>query len=268
ADQTTQVYRYQAPVVIVGETGFTEGALLDRFVTVFLSKKDSAPYLTNFKELHKQPLEKLGRSILKKALRMDNREVGCILEDELGNIDIELADRPRTNAAIIRFGLRILGDILNVNFDLSRVDGAVKEGIKEGDSIHRKSAVDKILEAMCLMSEFQEESKNEKRYSYQDHLEKDVDFEVVYVPGMTTLRLHISGSYPKFLKWAKAYKFEGDLLPESTFKKQLQKEPYYISHKGMQIGKRVRKAFEINIDKMEEKGLELSELWKTEILPF
>ena len=264
ADQTTQVYRYQAPVVIVGETGFTEGALLDRFVTVFLSKKDSAPYLTNFKELRKQPLKKLGRVILEKALRMGKEEIECILEDELGNVDTELADRPRVNAAIMRFGLRILGDILNVNFDLSRIDEAIKEGIKESDSIHRKSAVDKILEAMCLMSEFQEEARNEKRYSYQDHLEKDVDYDVVY-DGIPVLRLYIHGSYPKFLKWAKAYRFEGDLLPESTFRKQLQKEPYYIrNNKTVRMGQITKKVFEINVDKMTEKGLELTDYWSLE----
>jgi len=274
ADQTTQVYRYQAPVVIIGETGFTESALLDRFVTVFLSKRDSSPYLQNFKELRKQPLEKLGRSILEKALRMGREEVKNILEKELEAVDSELEDRPRTNAAVVRFGLRILSDVLGMQFDLSQVDVAVKEGIKEGDSFHRKSAVDKILEAMCLMCEFQTKTignREERQYSYQDYLEKDVDYDIIYEPGISVLRLYVHGSYPKFLKWAKSYRFEGDLLPESIFKKQLQRESYYMnSNKPVRIGQNVRKAFELNIDKMTIKRLELSEFWsyESEILPF
>jgi primase-polymerase (primpol)-like protein len=274
ADQSTQVYRYQAPVVIVGETGFTEGALLDRFVTVFLSKKDSSPYLQNFKELRKQPLEKLGRSILEKALRMGREEVKSILEEELEAVDSDLADRPRTNASIVRFGLRILSDVLGMQFDLSKVDAAVKEGIREGDSTNRKSSVDKILEAMCLMCEFQTKTigtREGEQYSYQDHLEKDVDYDIIYEPGVSVLRLYVHGAYPKFLKWAKSYRFEGDLLPESTFKKQLQRESYYMnSNKPVRIGQNVRKAFELNIDKMAIKGLELSEFWsyEGEILPF
>jgi len=270
ADQTTQVYHYQAPVVIVGETGFTEGAVLDRFITVFLSKKDSAPYLQIFKKLRKQPLEKLGRTILEKALKMNTTDIRGILENELEAleaVDQELTDRPRTNTVVARFGLRILSNILGMQFDMPKITEAIKEGIKEGDSSHRKSAVDKILEAMCLMSEFQTKtigSREEKIYSYQEYLEKDINYDVVY-DGISILRLHVSGAYPKFLKWAKAYKFEGDLLPKSTFQKQLQKESYYLSHsKPVQMGQITKKVFEIDIEKMLVKGLELSEFWSLE----
>jgi putative DNA primase/helicase len=270
ADQSTQVYRYQAPVVIVGETGFTESALLDRFVTVFLSRKDSGPYLHSFRELRTQPLEKLGRTILEKVLGMEREEIKHLLQEELDAVDLELADRPRTNAAVCRFGLRILDNVLGVQFDLSKVDEAVKEGIKEGDSVNRKSAVDKILKTMSLMAEFQEKSRDEKHYSYQEHLEKDVDYDVVY-DGISILRLHVHGAYPKFMKWAKSYRFEGDLLPESTFKKQLQKEIYYINNnKTVRMGQITKKVFELDIDKMIAKGLELSEFWshEGEKLPF
>lgn len=268
ADQSTQVYRYQAPVVIVGETGFTESALLDRFVTVFLSKKDSSPYLQSFKELRKQPLEKLGRSILKKVLRMDREEVKRILEEELEAVDSDLADRPRSNAAIVRFGLRILSDVLGMQFDLSKVDVAVKEGIKEGDSLHRKSAVDKILEALCLMSTFKEEyvffkdtGREEKKYKYQDHLEEGIDFEVIRDPGVPILKLHISNAYSVFKKWAKIYNFEGDLLPQINFSKQLGKESYCLSIGSVRIGGKSIRGATIDINKMRNKGLELSEFW-------
>jgi hypothetical protein len=268
ADQSTQVYRYQAPVVIVGETGFTESALLDRFVTVFLSKKDSSPYLQNFKELRKQPLEKLGRSILEKALRMDREEVKRILEEELEAIDSELEDRPRTNAAVVRFGLLVLGAVLGIEFDLSKVDEAVKEGIKEGDSTHRKSAVDKILEAMCLMSAFQEKivvfkdtGREEKVYKYQDHLEEGVDFDIIRDPGLPILKLHISNAYSVFKKWARSYKFEGDLLPQINFSKQLGKEPYCLSIGSVRIGGESVRGATMDINKMRNKGLELSKFW-------
>jgi hypothetical protein len=268
ADQTTQVYRYQAPVVIVGETGFTESAALDRIIPVFFSKKDSAPYLRSFKELHKQPLDKLGRTIMEKALRISKEEIKCILEDELGNVDSELSDRPRTNAAIVRFGLRILGDILDMQFDLSKVDEAVKEGIREGDSTHRKSAVDKILEAMCLMAGFQEKfvvfkdtGKEEKAYKYQDHLEGGVDFDIIRDPGLPILKLHISNAYSTFKKWAKLYNFEGDLLPQNTFSKQLKKESYCLSIGTVKIGGKSVWGVTIDINKMRNKGLELSEFW-------
>jgi hypothetical protein len=164
--------------------------------------------------------------------------------------------------------------VLGTQFDLSKVDVAVKEGIKEGDSINRKSAVDKILEAMCLMCEFQTKTignREENQYSYQDHLENGIDYDIIYEPGVSVLRLYVHGAYPKFLKWAKSYRFEGDLLPESTFKKQLQRESYYMNNnKTVRMGQVTKKVFELNIDKMIVKGLELSEFWsyEGEILPF
>ncbi|MDQ1275065.1 MAG: hypothetical protein QG610_638 [Euryarchaeota archaeon] len=268
ADLSTQEFCYQAPVVIIGESGFVESALLDRNVTIFLSKKDSAPYLQNFQELRKLPLEKLGRSILEKALRMDREEIESILVEELGAVGSVLADRPRTNAAVVRFGLRLLSDILEIQFDLSRVDEAVKEGMGEGDSSNRKSAVDKILEAMCLMSSFKEEfilfkdtGREEKRYKYQDHLEEGIDFEVIRDPGVPILKLHISNAYSVFKKWAKAYSFEGDLLPQMNFSKQLKKEVYCTSIGTARIGGKEIWGATIDINKMRNKGLELSEFW-------
>jgi len=268
ADQSTQVYRYQAPVVIVGETGFTEPALLDRFVTVFLSKKESGPYLQDFKRLRQQPLEKLGRTILEKALTMDKKSIKDILDGELKAIDSDLSDRPRNNAAVCRFGLKILGDVLGMQVNLAKIDEAVKNGLLEGNSPYRKSAVDKILEAMCLMSEFQKKSesdKTEKEYLYQDHLIAGVEYEVHYEAAVTTLRLWPSAAYAKVSKWARAHKFEGDLLPKPTFIKQLQKEPYFVSLGPMRIGENTRWGVEIDIDKVKKKGLELTNLWEFDV---
>lgn len=256
ADQSTQVYRYQAPVVIVGETGFIEPALLDRFIPVFMSKKDSKPFLRNFRRLRKFNLEKLGRSILEKALAMKREEIQKILDEELKKIDPELTDRPRTNAAVVRFGLRILEDVLEMQFDLSKVDEAVKEGIREGDSPYRKSTVDKILDAMSLMSEYSEDGAR-KNYRYQDHLEEGTDYEV----DNNVLKLHTAGAYSHFIKWAKAHSFK-ETLDQNSFTKQIQKENYFISAKLLWIGNHSKRGVELNIEKMKEKGLELNHLWE------
>ncbi len=251
-DQTTRVYRYQAPVVMIGETGFTESALLDRFIVVQLSKKDSSPYMENFQNLRKLPLEKLGRSILERSLSMDDAAIKTILEGELKAIDKALTDRPSVNAAICRFGLRILQDVLDKKFDLSIVDKAVLEGISEDGMTKRKSAVDKILEAMCLMAQ-----PGNKTDGYDDLLRPKTDYCVT----KELLKLYTSRMYPKFRKWAKAYGFEGDLLPENTFKKQVQKEGYFVSIGSMKIGGMSRRGLALNIDAMKAKGLEIYEPW-------
>jgi hypothetical protein len=50
ADQSTVVYSYSAPLVVAGESGFIEPALLDRFVFAHCSAEKSQPYFPHFDE--------------------------------------------------------------------------------------------------------------------------------------------------------------------------------------------------------------------------
>jgi len=75
------------------------------------------------------------------------------------------------------------------------------------------------------------------------------------------IRLWIAGIYPEFQKWAKCHNFDGDLLPEITFKKQLKKEAYFVKTVKARFRKKVRSVFILNIDKMKEKGLAINDEW-------
>ena len=66
----------------------------------------------------------------------------------------------------------------------------------------------------------------------------------------------------KFRAWAKLNIFDGDLLIENDFKKQLKKEPYCKDYnKSARLGGNVRKCVELNIEEMKTKGLELNPCW-------
>ena len=266
-NQSMITYRHKAPVIIVGETGFIESALLDRVIIVIMSKKDSSPHEDNFFGLEKLPLESIGRALLEKSLCTTNNEVQQLLIKESKLISSKLKDRPRTNAEICRFGLRMLGQILNMDFsekDFKKIDNIVFEGISD-DGVERKSTVDRILEGMCRMSAYaiisspgkQNKHSDIKEYSYMDHLKEGVHYQLT----KTELRLHIAGAFPVFVKWAKTHGFERDTIPESTFKKQLKKESYFIESSVTRIGEKTRRAFILNLDGMIQKGLEIGEEW-------
>ena len=116
------------------------------------SKQESRPYEEAFKQLCSLRLEGLGRMLLNHALAMEDDQVRDLFEQELRQIDSCLTDRPRHNAAIVRLGLRVLGKVLEMAFDMRAVDAALKEQILDNGH-ERKSAVDKILETMGLMSQ-------------------------------------------------------------------------------------------------------------------
>jgi hypothetical protein len=255
ADQSMRSYRYQAPVCIVGETGFTETAILDRMVNVAMTRRASAPYRTGFQKVQRLPLDRLGRTILEHALRMDAESVGARLRDCWRDVGPALEDRPRNNAAVVRFGLTILGDVLGMVFDASPVDAAILAGTSE-DGGPRKTAVDRIIEAMGRMAAFAERSQG-REYTFQDHLEPDVHY---YSDGQT-LRLHVSGAYPVFAKWARVHGFDGDVIPEATFRKQIQGEAYFQGGGAIWMGSKTRKGIVLDVSAMAAKGLDVPEEW-------
>jgi hypothetical protein len=256
ADQSMRSYRYQAPIVLVGETGFTETAVLDRLVTVPMTRRESAPYRAGFLKVQRLPLDRLGRTILEHALRMGKDTVAGLLRDCWRDVNASLEDRPRNNAAVVRFGLGVLGDVLGMTFDAAPVDSTILAGTSE-DGGPRKSAVDRILEAMGRMSAFVERSAGPE-YAFPDHLEPDVHFS----SDGQSLRLHVAGAYPVFSKWARVHGFDGDVIPEATFRKQLQGEEYCRGFGSIWMGTRSRKGVTLDVAAMLEKGLDIPEEWE------
>jgi hypothetical protein len=258
ADQTLVTYYHQAPVIIAGETGFTEPAILDRTVPISMSKMDSTPFKDKFLGLKDIPFEKIGRSILQMSLEMPANKVEKALNEELKNVSKSLNDRPRYNAAVARFGLKILSEITGVEFDPNNIDRAIKENLFGSGKV-RKSAVDKIIEAMSLMSAIKTiPDINQVEYAYYDHLESLNHYQT----DDNYIRLHVAGAYPVFKKWAKAYDFEGDLLPEATFKKQLKKETYFVENKNARIGGKQKNTYTLDLKKMKKKGIEIADEWE------
>lgn len=256
ANQRLNHFHYQAPVVIVGESGFAEPAVLDRMVFAHFSKQESRPYEQGFQQLCSLRLEGLGRRLLNHALTMEDDQVRELFEQEFRQVDPQLTDRPRHNAAIVRLGLRVLGEALEMAFELPTVDAALKEQIFDNGH-ERKSAVDNILETMGLMSQITPKGSNGKPYLFSEFLEEGIHYEVT--DG--SLRVHLAGAYPSFKRYASTYTFDGDILDENSFKKQLKKEPYFEASKPAQIGQTTRNAWILNLQKMEEKGLNLPEEW-------
>ena len=265
-DQSLITYSYQAPLAIAGESGFSEPAVLDRIVTAQFSIKESLLYKQDFEILTTLPLSRLGRTLLNKALHIQEGELSQILKEEISQVTSELKDRPRHNAAIVRTGLRILGQTLSLNFERSIVDKGIIEQIYLNGR-ERKSIVDLILEGMGLMSQFEnitiedgEYSREGRKYLFADHLEPFVHYRI----DRCFIRLAIAEIYPIFQKWAFIHKFDrdNDVIAESAFKKQLKHESYFEDHKPMQIGSnKIRNVYILDLRKMKEKGLTIPWEW-------
>jgi len=272
-DQNLVHYKYEAPVAIIGEKGFSEPAALDRLVVVQMSGQESHPQKHKFDVAKQLPLENLGRSLLDFALQINDSEVEKQLICAEKAVSTELENRARNNAAVCRFGLYILSKVTSLDFtsdELSCIDKAVIAGISEDENrVQRKSSVDKIIEAMGAMSAFNmavkltDDRKEVEVRSYSfpaDHLKPLVHYQSYYVNGVNQLRLWVAGAYPVFLKWARNYGFDGDLLDELSFKKHLKKEKYYINSMLSDIGQNRRRVFVLDLDVMNKK-IDIPDEW-------
>jgi len=274
-DQTLETYKYQAPICIAGEAGFIEPAILDRIIPVHFSKKESSLYEEGFKKVCKLNLPGLGRKLIDHALTLKDDYLKNLITQQINSVDSRLKDRPLDNVVIVRVGLCILGEVLGKNFELEAVDKAVISSVLGEGGKRRKTVVDQILEDFSRMSSFsiitKEVSNNEsesgktfgtqKQYGHTECLINDIDYSIV--DG--ELRLHVHGIYPKFIAWTKKYSKELEFIPENTFGKQLRDMSYFIDKKVARIGEKPQNCFILDLKKMEEAGLMLSDAWDPDI---
>jgi bifunctional DNA primase/polymerase-like protein len=280
-DQTLEVYNFQAPICIVGEAGFVEPAILDRIIPVHFSKKESSQYEENFKKAQKLNLKGLGRKLIDHILTAKDNYLKNLIDQQSSLVDSRLKDRPFDNALIVRVGLCILGNILGKSFDLEAVDTAIISSVLGENGKGRKSLVDTILEDFSRMSSFnsatneespfeseleqpsdlKQFSETKKEYQFSEFLAEGIDYSIIN----GELRLHVHGIYPKFIAWAKKYSYDLELIPESTFKKQLHDMPYFIDKKQAKIGSKTKNCYILDLNKMKETGLLLTETWESGI---
>ena len=239
ADQTMRTYRYEAPVCIIGETGFTESALLDRLVTVSFFRNTSQHYLPTFKQLKHLPLESIGRSLLNASLATNQAAVAAGIESEQAQVDPKLTDRPRLNAAILRFGLRTLLSLLGMSDqfgdeEFAMIDRSVIQTTTDDEGPNRKSAVDRILEHMSHMASYNGTDSTKKWFASEDYrLIEGLHYSITKDKN---IRIRLPEVYPMLRSWAQRTGCSEDIIPECTFKKQIKGEKYFVSLGKMRIG--------------------------------
>ncbi len=81
-----------------------------------------------------------------------------------------------------------------------------------GEGARAQTDVDLIVEGLSAMAAMG-----------GDVLKEGEDFKV----GEGRLMLRLQTAYPKFKRWARDYKFDGEVLDEASFKRRLRGEPYF-----------------------------------------
>ena len=225
----------------MGEQGFTEPALIERTIDIFLSKTDSNEYLEHFLALKKLPVNRLGNAFLNWTLTLSDDVLGRLYNQEMTG---KGGDRPEHNIGMIKLGLTLLSKFFthkNVSLDVTDAKKEFEEHqlkiVKETGEV--TSAVDNILSAMITMHET---GVIDKEYM-------QVDTDVV--------KMNVRHIYPTFRKWARETAFEYEVLSENEFKRQLRKMLYFIDVKStrMRTDSDVQKAWVLDTEKLQMRGI-------------
>lgn len=213
----------RASVVLIGEAGTNETAIIERSVMLSMSKFLSIrPAQTaSFKWLKKNKhlLTKLSRVFLPHTMLMDDATIETFYETALEAIDPGVTThRIREALAVNLFGIMILNTLMK-DIDLDYVANMISQNSIEEVGNESKGIVELTLEEIdAAMSVIM--STTVETHSLFTLVNKG-----------TELALRINAIYPEFTKYIRTYNTGFGALTEKEFVKLLKKTKYYVGYK-------------------------------------
>lgn len=258
-DLSLQQWKLQAPIILIGEDGFDETAVLERLLYVNMSKQDSKSYEKSFKFLkqNKDLLRKFGRALLNISMKITESQLKEMFDRYESIIPNQIqADRIRTSLTIATIGIDLIEQLLieyaiekpqdyGIDFDIiiKSLYKTAFEELLEGNE-NSKSAVDKTIELMDKLA-----------FPGLYKLLEGIHFKVI---NGNELALDIKSIYYYINKEKKDS--DEEILSERQFTKNLKKESYYAGYRtvkfyedGTKSKQIVKRCYILNIQELLKK---------------
>jgi hypothetical protein len=230
--RTLKRYRALAPIFLAGEDNITEPAVLERVVEVFLSTASREGKREHWLALRRVPLEAVGVDYVRWSLTVSDARLLEVFQTAQADVDPRLVDRLRHNAAVVVFGLRLLGMYLEArgmplppaalrSYEEEAQQEQIRARFPEQGSAKNPSLVDNLLVQMAKAAAV---GKISRGFDYE--LEEGGPDSVG-----AELYLRLYTIWPKFKEWVDRTRWEGETLKESAFRRQLSEEPYCLERR-------------------------------------
>ncbi|MBU3188340.1 hypothetical protein K9O30_03040 [Clostridium bowmanii] len=261
----------RASVILSGEVGIEETANIGRSLRVIFATSYFDEITKNSLEKLKRKsilLNKLGASLLKEALKMEEEKIkeihSTILEKNIGN-DIK-NDRVKNSIANCMIGIALLKKVFE-DLDLN-MEGCTGFAIKEILSAIEKGAYEDLLDGGSSNKTVIEQNfETVNRMAANNELLRDIDYDaVVDLDGDFVLRLNYISFYDRFVKYCREHNVTHEVLPLSSFKKQLSNMQYCkcynkpVNFSVRQENPKNKKTFRcavVYINKLREKNVDV-----------
>jgi hypothetical protein len=221
----------RASVILSGEVGIEETANVGRSLRVIFATsyfdEETKESLEKLKE-NQILLNKLGRSLLKEGLKMEEEKIKDLhtatFEKCIGN-NIK-NDRVKNSIANCILGIALLKMVFD-NLDLNMQEN-IGFSIKEIISSIQKGAYEDLLDSGSSNKTVIEQNfETMNRMATNNELLRDIDYDAVLdLDGDFVLRLNYTSFYDRFVKYCREHNVTHEVLPLSSFKKQLSNMQY------------------------------------------
>ena len=270
SDQTTTEYALTAPVAIAGEVSLSEGALLERIISVEMSPNDLTSQMRqSYATLQALPLNAFIWPYISFVLATDVsaqlKETELMAVDLLGGED--LPDRVCNNLKVMIFGFRqfirfgqqqgILDPAESYEAVLEPALVAVKNAVCHPQGVTRL-ALDYLVDNLAVIAEM---GRLESGIHYLTHQEQDQE--------RVAIRLDVC--LAEYRRFHRETQLTGELLDRSAYQKQLRENQErggyvvdisrLVNFSELVDGKRKR-AVLIDRQQAEGMGLDLSGFWR------
>ena len=237
-----------APVIITGEMEISEGALKDRVIPIYFSKRKSSGMENNFNSLMELPIASLTRNFSEWCLTKNDDYIINEYQLQLSRVDKKIKYRKRENTAYVRLGIQLLYQYLyekwNINIDedekkknFNTIDLNQKETLKESN----KNIVDDMLEIIFAM--INDKTLGDEHYFYKEK----------------TINFHMKSIFFKLTKWLREHNWQIEMLDKNSFMKQVRETIYFLNYKNIWFPscQKDKKAIVLDIEKIKEVGIEI-----------
>ncbi|HQM85918.1 MAG TPA: hypothetical protein PLD55_14665 [bacterium] len=282
-DQSVRQYPYRRLCCFFGEQSLQETALKERQIKVHLSKLTTLEHGQTehfmFLKNHTELLEKLGKSLLLKALATTDDELLKNRKEIEKNIKSAVggkikSSRVLNNITALMHSYRLIkqvADKLGVPMQISEgkaLDSVIQIILSDtlDDASETLSAADHILEAIDVML-----LDSNRKYDLTNSNTHSIHvIRSSFSANNTELRhskldkyvgMDITRLYPVFRQYYKNHNLDIELLPERDFKKNLKKMPYFLWEGSMRFSGGGNRGFKLNMSIARELGLELPFLY-------
>jgi len=216
------------PLLLLGESSFSEPALDERMITINFSKKDSRQYLDNFAEIVSHNLEDIHIQHVLWSLSLSDKKLLELAKKH--GLHQQQKDRGEANIQALKLGIDLFGQFVQhqgLFWDSESVFRVIDDTIRK--QVRGNIDGHNITDELLRNAFYYLKGQAQKNQYFESPIKE------IFDDDRTCIAMHPETLYPEVRKELRREDYEGEILPMKDFVDQLKLQDYYIRRKSVRI---------------------------------